>query len=113
MSLPSHHVSMGKVHTGSVFGIQPLSDERRAGLRRELEWLETDLIRRRKKLAFWSKCQALAEADATVDDHLREEARYFHAQAQKLVDSGEKLRAYLIADIQDQPEHLPAYHHIH
>ena len=43
----------------------------------------------------------------------REGAFYFYEQSLKLISSGERLRAYLIAELQDQPEHRPAYHYAH
>lgn len=42
---------MTTVYTGSVLGIQEMSDERRENARKGLA-LETDLIRRRKRLAY-------------------------------------------------------------
>ncbi|MFS8047025.1 hypothetical protein [Rhizobium sp. BR 314] len=90
-----------------------MADKQRDAARKELAWLETDLIRRRKKLAFWTECKARAEADPTMSQAKREGALYFFEAAQKLVSSGEKLRAHLVAEIQDQPEHQPAYHYAH
>ncbi|WP_037078449.1 hypothetical protein [Rhizobium sp. CCGE 510] len=104
---------MTKVFTGSVFGIRELTDKQREATRRELAWLETDLIRRRKRLAYWSMRKAQAETMPGIPEELREGAFYFHARAQELVASGERLRAYLVAELQDQPEHLPAYHYAH
>ncbi|KAA6490823.1 hypothetical protein DXT98_01295 [Agrobacterium sp. ICMP 7243] len=104
---------MTKVYTGSVLGIRALTEEQRAKTREELAWLETDLVRRRKKLVFWTECKARAEADPTMPPAKRDGAFYFFNEAQKLVASGEKLRAYLVAELQDQPEHQPAYHYAH
>ncbi|WP_028002892.1 hypothetical protein [Sinorhizobium arboris] len=95
---------MTKVYTGSVFGIRELTEEQRAATREELVWLETDLVRQRK---------AQAETMPGIREELRQSAFHFHARAQDLVNSGERLRAYLVAELQDQPEHLPAYHHAH
>ncbi|QND60129.1 hypothetical protein [Mesorhizobium huakuii] len=104
---------MTKVHRGSVFGIRELTDEQRAKARKELEWLEKDLIRRRKRLAYWTLRKTQAETIPGIREELRQSAFYFHARAQELVNSGEKLRAYLLVELQDQPEHLPAYHYEH
>ena len=109
----SHHADMKKVNTGSVLGIRVLTPEQREQTRRELEWLERDLVRRRKKLAWWTQCKARAEADPDMDPEMREGAIYFYEQSEKLIASGEKLRAYLLAELQDQPEHQPSYHHAH
>lgn len=104
---------MTTVYTGSILGIRELTEEQRAVTRAELAWLETDLIRRREKLAFWTRCKARVESDPTIPQAKAERALYFYEEARKLVASGEKLRAYLIAEIQDQPDHRPAYHHAH
>ncbi|MER9177793.1 hypothetical protein NKH72_30250 [Mesorhizobium sp. M0955] len=104
---------MTKVHTGSVFGIRELTEAQRAKTREELEWLETDLIRRRKRLAYWTLRKTQAETIPGIREELRQSAFYFHARAQELVNSGEKLRAYLMVELQDQPEHLAAYHYEH
>lgn len=104
---------MTKVHTGSVFGIRELTEAQRAQTREELEWLEKDLIRRRKRLAYWTLRKTQAETIPGIPEELREGAFHFYGRAQDLVRSGEKLRAYLIADLQDQPDHLPAYHYEH
>lgn len=104
---------MTKVHRGSVFGIRELTEAQRAKTRDELEWLEKDLIRRRKRLAYWTLRKTQAETIPGIREELRQSAFYFHAQAQALVRSGEKLRAYLMTELQEQPEHLPAYHYEH
>ncbi|WP_105403582.1 hypothetical protein [Neorhizobium sp. T7_12] len=104
---------MTTVYTGSVFGICELSEEQREATRRELAWLETDLIRRRKRLAYWSLRKAQAETMPHVREELRQSAFYFHARAQELVNSGERLRAYLVTELQDQPDHRPAYYYAH
>lgn len=102
-----------KVYTGSVLGVRELTPQQREKTRRELEWLERDMLRRRKKLAWWTKCKARADADPTMDADMREGAAYFYEQSLKLIASGEKLRAYLVAELQEQPEHQSAYHHAH
>ena len=104
---------MTKVYTGSTLGVRKLTAGQREQTRKELVWLERDLIRRRKKLAFWTECKARAEADPTMPQAKRDGAIYFYGEARKLLASGEKLRAYLIAELQEQPGHLPAYHHAH
>lgn len=104
---------MTTVYTGSVLGISAMSDERRDAARKELAWLETDLIRRRKRLAYWTRRKHQAETLPDIPEDLREGAFYFHMRAQELVNSGERLRAYLVIELQEQPEHLPAYHHAH
>lgn len=104
---------MTKVHRGSVFGIRELTDAKRAKARMELEWLETDLIRRRKRLAYWTMRKTQAETMPDFPQHLREGTFHFYGRAQDLVKSGEKLRAYLVAELQDQPEHQAAYHYQH
>ena len=110
---PPHHGSMGHVHTGSVFGIRELTDQERAAVRDELAWLETDLLRRRKRLAYWTMRKAQAETMPNIPEQLRQDTFYFHARAQELVASGERLRAYLIVELQDQPDRLAAYHYAH
>ncbi|MGX9147203.1 hypothetical protein ACWTU9_26720 [Mesorhizobium sp. 128a] len=104
---------MARLHQGSVFGIRELTVEQREKARKVLEWLETDLVRRRKRLAYWAMRKHQAETIPGIDEDLREGAFYFHARAQQLVDSGERLRAHLITELQEQPEHLPAYHYEH
>ncbi len=105
--------AMTTVYTGSVLGIRDLTVEQRAATGRELAWLETDLIRRRSRLAYWSLRKAQAETIPGIREELRQSAFYFHARSQELVNSGERLRAYLVAELQDQPEHRPAYHYAH
>lgn len=90
-----------------------MSDERREKARKELAWLETDLIRRRKRLAYWSFRKHQAETIPDIPEDLREGAFYFHMRAQELVNSGERLRAYLVIELQEQPAHQPAYHYAH
>lgn len=104
---------MTKVYTGSVFGIRELTEKQRDATRNELAWLEIDLIRRRKRLAYWSMRKTQAETMPGIREELRQSAFHFYARAQELVNSGERLRAYLVAELQDQPEHLPAYHYAH
>lgn len=104
---------MTTVYTGSVLGIHAMSEEQRAKTRDELAWLETDLIRRRKRLAYWTFRKHQADTLPDIPEDLREGALYFHARAQELVNSGERLRAYLVVELQEQPEHLPAYHYAH
>ncbi|MGP4804228.1 hypothetical protein ACSV5G_10700 [Agrobacterium cavarae] len=101
------------VYTGSVLGIQEMSDERREKARKELAWLETDLIRRRKRLAYWTLRKHHAETLPGIREELRQSAFYFHMRAQELVASGEKLRAYLVIELQEQPQHQPPYHYAH
>ncbi|CDZ66624.1 Hypothetical protein NGAL_HAMBI2605_49000 [Neorhizobium galegae bv. orientalis] len=104
---------MATVYTGSVFGIRELTDEQRAATGKELAWLETDLIRRRNRLAYWTLRKTQVETIPGIREELRQSAFYFHARAQELVNSGERLRAYLVAELQDQPDHRPAYHYAH
>lgn len=104
---------MSAIYTGSVFGIREFTEQQRDAARKELEWLETDLIRRRKRLAYWAMRKAQAEVMPELPESLRQDTLHFHDRAQKLVATGERLRAYLIAELQDQPDHLPAYHHAH
>lgn len=104
---------MAKLHRGSIFGIPELTPEQREKTRKALEWLEKDLIRRRERLAYWTLRKTQAETLAGIPEELRQGALHSHAWAQALVNSGEKLRAYLIVELQEQPEHLPAYHYEH
>jgi hypothetical protein len=104
---------MVKVYTGSVMGVRPMTESQREETRRELEWLEQDLVRRRKRLAFWAKCKARAESEPDLPQDMREDAFYFYEQSLKLVASGEKLRAYLVCDLQEQPEHVQPYFYAH
>ena len=110
---PSHHRFMEKIYTGSVLGVPELSQQERAAARDRLTWLETDLIRRRKRLDYWTMRKEQAETLPGIPDDLRQKALHFHARAEKLVASGEKLRAYLIVELHEQPEHLPAFHYAH
>lgn len=103
---------MSTVYTGSVFGIREITERERDATRKELEWLETDLIRRRKRLAYWIMRKAQAET-MDIPEALRNDTLHFHDRAVALVASGERLRAYLVAELQDQPQHLPAYHYAH
>ncbi len=104
---------MSALYTGSVFNVHELTDGQRDAIQEELKWLETDLIRRRKRLAYWTMRKAQAESMPDLPEALRQETLHFHGRAQKLVATGERLRAYLVADLQDQPDHLPAYHYAH
>ncbi|NSZ04202.1 hypothetical protein G6M70_05790 [Agrobacterium tumefaciens] len=104
---------MTTVYTGSVLGISVMSEERRDAARKELAWLENDLVRRRKRLAYWTRRKHQAETLPDIPEDLREGAFYFHMRSQELVNSGERLRAYLVIELQEQPDHLPAYHHAH
>lgn len=104
---------MTQVYTGSVLGVRELTDEQRETTRRELAWLETDLIRRRKRLAYWTLRKQQAETLPDISEDLRQGAFHFHARAQELVNSGERLRAYLLTELLEQPEHQPAYHYAH
>ncbi len=104
---------MSTVHTGSIFGIRELTEPERAAARDRLAWLENDLIRRRKRLAYWTLRKEQAETLPGIREELRRSAFHFHGRAQELVTSGERLRAFLVAELQDQPEHLPAYHFVH
>lgn len=103
---------MSTVYTGSVLGIHELTEQQRVATRNELAWLETDLIRRRKRLAYWTLRKMQAET-MDIPKQLRADTLHFHARAAELVASGERLRAYLVAGLQDQPEHQPAYHYAH
>lgn len=104
---------MTQVYTGSVLGVRELTGEQREKTRRELAWLETDLIRRRKRLAYWAMRKAQAETLPDSPEDLRQKTFHFHARAQALVASGEKLRAYMVVELQEQPEHQPAYYYAH
>ncbi|NTC82137.1 hypothetical protein [Agrobacterium tumefaciens] len=104
---------MTTVYTGSVLGVREMSEEQRVKAREELAWLENDLIRRRKRLAYWTRRKHQAETLPDIPEDLREGAFHFYARARDLVNSGERLRAYLVIELQEQPEHLPAYHHAH
>ncbi|SOC48158.1 hypothetical protein SAMN05892877_1412 [Rhizobium subbaraonis] len=103
---------MSAIYTGSVLGIRELTERQREAARAELAWLETDLIRRRKRLAYWTMRKAQAET-MDIPDELRRKTLHFHARATELVASGERLRAYLVAELIEQPEHQPAYHYAH
>lgn len=104
---------MEKFHTGSIIGVPELTDKERATARGRLAWLEADLVRRRKRLAYWAMRKAQAETLPDIPETLRQSAFHFHARAQALVASGERLRAYLVVELQEQPEHQPAYHYVH
>lgn len=108
-----HHTDMKTIATGSVLGIRELTERQRNELRAALAWLETDLVRRRKRLAYWTMRKVHAETLPAIPERLRADTLHFHARSQELVASGERLRAYLVAELQDQPEHLPAYHYAH
>lgn len=112
MDNPPHHGVMSNIYTGSVLGIRELTEQQRAETRAELAWLETDLVRRRKRLAYWTMRKAQAET-MDIPETLRCDTLHFHARATQLVASGERLRAYLVAELQDQPDHRPAYHYAH
>ncbi len=103
---------MSKIYTGPVLGIRELTERQRASTRAELAWLETDLVRRRKRLAYWTMRKAQAET-MDIPDALRRNTLHFHARASEFVASGERLRAYLVAELQDQSDHQPAYHYAH
>ncbi len=108
-----HHQVIEKIDIGSVLDVPELSRQERAAACDKLVWLETDLIRRCKRLAYWTMRKEHAETLSCIPDDLRQKTLHFHARAEKLVASGEKLRAYLIVEIQEQPEHLPDYHYAH
>jgi hypothetical protein len=104
---------MTKVYTGSILGVRELTERQREATRKELAWLETDLIRRRKRLAYWAMRKHQAETIPGIREELCQSALYFHARAQELVNSGERLRAYLVVELQEQPDHRAAYHYAH
>ena len=79
----------------------------------ELEWLERDLRRRREKLRFWARHKRNADGDPTYPEDMRLAAYKWHAQAESLVASGERVRSYLLLQLKDQPEYAPAYHYSH
>jgi TfoX/Sxy family transcriptional regulator of competence genes len=90
----SHHAVMVAVYTGSVLGVRILTEQERDATRKELAWLETDLMRRRKRLVYWTLRKTKAETMPSILEDLRQSAFYFQARAEELVMSGERLRAY-------------------
>lgn len=104
---------MSKVHSGQVLPIEEMSDSQRAEIRAELECLENDLIRRRGKLKYWTLRKHQAETLPDIPEDLRLATLDAYERALNLVQTGERLRALLIAGIQGQPEYAPAYHHQH
>ncbi|MBD1549531.1 hypothetical protein [Roseibium aggregatum] len=104
---------MGNFHKGTVFPVRELSEKERADTRAELEWLERDLIRRRKRLDYWTRRKHDAETLPNIPDDLRSETLYFFHAATRLVETGERLRAFLLVELASQPDHAPAYHQEH
>lgn len=103
---------MSKIRSGPVFPAKQLSEEERQALREELAWLEKDLVRRRDKLRYWTARKADAETLPHISEHLKSETLFFYEQAKELVETGTRLRAFLLSELQAQPEHAPAYHEI-
>ena len=104
---------MKPIRAGQPFPYRTLSVEERAGIQTELEWLEGDLRRRRDKLRFWARHRQHAAEDPDYPEDLRKGVEKYHAQAEDLVASGERLRGYLLLQLKDQPEYAPAYHYAH
>lgn len=104
---------MSKVYSGSILGVRELTEAQRAETRAELTWLEKDLVRRRKKLAYWTARKQQAETLPHISDKLRRDTLYFYEQSVRLIQTGERLRAYLVAELQEQPEHQDAYYLAH
>lgn len=108
--LPSHDIDMSKVRTGPVFPVKTMTAQQRAEHRAELEELVADLERRRDKLAYWTMRKHHAETLPDIPEDLRQETFEIYARAKHFVEVGERLRAWLMAELQEQPEHTPAYH---
>ncbi|WHA39753.1 hypothetical protein [Agrobacterium larrymoorei] len=104
---------MDKIYTGSVLDVPALSQPEREAARDRLALLEAELIRRRKRLAYWTMRKEQMATMPHISDDLGQKTVHFHARAAKLLASGEKLRAYLIVELQEQPEHLSSYHYGH
>ena len=81
-----------------------LSARQRAEIELELEALEIDLVRRRKRLAYWTMRRAQAESMPDLPADLRAKTIHFHGRALDLVMSGEKLAATLRRQLQSAPE---------
>lgn len=81
-----------------------LSARQRAEIELELEVLEIDLVRRRKRLAYWTMRRAQAESMPDLPADLRAKTIHFHGRALDLVMSGEKLAATLRRQLQSAPE---------
>ncbi|PTW61673.1 hypothetical protein C8N35_102388 [Breoghania corrubedonensis] len=101
---------MIKLHSGSAFCIQELLEDERVETRSELEWLEKDLVQRRARLAYWARRKQDAETLPDVPEDLKQDTLYFYRRAVRYLQTGERLRAFLVAEIAGQPEHTSAYH---
>lgn len=104
---------MSKVYTGSVFNVPELSDEGRIKLGAELAEIERKLNWRRKRLAYWTLRKEQAEVMVDLPLDMREGAVHFYTQSLKLVRSGEKLRATILAELYAQTEHRDPYYRSH
>lgn len=102
---------MKHLHAGQPLPYRTLSEEERAEIKTELVWLEEDLLRRRSKLRYWSYRKGQAEADPEIPSDLREATLFYHEQAERLVASGNRLRAYLLLQLKEQPAYAPGYHY--
>lgn len=99
-----------KVHPGPALSIRALSDHERADARAELAWLEQDLVQRRARLAYWARRKHDAETLVDVPTDLKADTLYFYERAARYLQTGERLRSFLVAELAGQPEHTPAYH---
>lgn len=104
---------MTSIHRGPAFPSAELSEEELKALRAELAWLEEDLKRRRDKLRHWDRRRQQIAAHPGIPEDLRAAADHWHAQAENLVSTGERLRAYLLLQLKEQPEYADAYHYTH
>jgi hypothetical protein len=87
-----------------------LTAAKRAEIEAELEALELDLVRRRKRLAYWTtrKAQAATMPDLPADLHAK--TIHFHGRALDLVMSGEKLAAILRRQLTTLPAYETVFH---
>ena len=104
---------MGHMQAGRVIEVRELADKQRDEARQTLTRLEAELVRRRRRLAYWTMRRAQAASMPTLPDSLRLETLHFCRRAEDLLAAGERLRAYLLVELQSQPAHGPAYHYAH
>lgn len=109
----AHPSCMKRVYRGAVFGEREMSPERREATGKQLAWVEKEVVRQRQRLAYWKARMDEVEAGVELPDDLKGEVAHFFERATKSLAAAERFRAFLIADLQDQPEYADAYHYSH
>ena len=102
-----------QLRTGPVFSLGDRdSDADRAELFRDLSEIETDLRRRRRLRDLWNQRAELARSGLAMPDKVRRDTLELAEFYRYFVNTGERLRQFLLAELYSRPEHQPSYHHI-